>query len=64
MVKDVWMTGHILFVSRDGNTPENVQVLVLMDRQRFEFPPSRLHFKAIVDAEVMVDRQQSMIVSL
>ena len=40
----------------DGDVPENLHALVFTDRQGFEFPPSRRHFKAIVNAEVMVDR--------
>ena len=30
-------------------------MVLFTDRQGFEFPPSRHHFKAVVSAEVMVD---------
>ena len=49
--KDVWMTGHNIFVRGDGD----LCVLVFRDWQRFNLPPLRRDFKAVVLAEVIID---------
>ena len=43
--KDVWTTGHNILVCGDGDIPEDLCVLIFMDRQRFKLPPSSHNFK-------------------
>ena len=54
--EDVWTTGHNISVHGDRDVPKDLSAMVFTDRQSFEFPPSRRHLKAIVVAEVIIDR--------